>query len=206
MCTGKPDGPTPTTPATANLKIRQAIAAAYNPQAFNDRVYSGKGLAETSLFQKSFPWDPGVAGPKYDLELAKRLVAEAKAAGWNGSVRVLFTNSAVLTGAVAKSELDVRASIGAFLLVPPGLDEEAITAAGLALLRRDDRTPATAEIAARWHAVRARHATALEREEGADWFAQRQRYLEVTAELAASRRLSRILYLAEEPVEAAPGS
>jgi peptide/nickel transport system substrate-binding protein len=94
LCVGKPDGPTPTTPATANLKVRQAIAAAYNPQVFNDRVYSGKGLTETSLFQKSFPWDPGVAGPKYDLDAAKRLVNEAKAQGWNGTVRVLFTNSA----------------------------------------------------------------------------------------------------------------
>ena len=94
LCAGKPDGATPTTPATANLKVRQAIAAAYNPQVFNDRVYSGKGLTETALFQKSFPWDPGVAGPKYDLEAAKKLVSEAKAEGWNGSVRVLFTNSA----------------------------------------------------------------------------------------------------------------
>ena len=94
LCIGKPDGPTPTTPATANLKVRQAIAAAYNPTVFNERVYSSAGLPDTALFQKSFPWDPGVPGPKYDLEAAKRLVAEAKAQGWNGSVRVLFTNSA----------------------------------------------------------------------------------------------------------------
>ena len=57
--------------------------------------------------------------------------------------RLLFTDTAVLTGAIAKAELDMRASIGAFLLVPPGLDEEAIRAAGLALLCRDDRTSAT---------------------------------------------------------------
>ena len=93
LCVGKPNGPTATTPATANLKVRQAIAAAYNPAVFNERVYSGKGLPDTAIFQKSFPWDPGVAGPKYDLELAKKLVTEAKAEGWNGSVRVLFTNT-----------------------------------------------------------------------------------------------------------------
>lgn len=120
--------------------------------------------------------------------------------------RLLFTDTAVLTGAVAKAELDPRALIGPFLLVPPGLNEAAIAAAGLALLRREDRTPATAEIAARWHAVRARHAAELEREEGAAWFAQRQRFLAATAELAESRRVSRFLYLAEEPAVVASGA
>jgi SAM-dependent methyltransferase len=113
--------------------------------------------------------------------------------------RLLFTDSSVLTGAVAKSELDIRGGIGFFLLVPPGLDEEAIGAAGLILLNREDRTAATAEVAARLHAARARRAAALEREEGAEWFAQRQRLLATTAELAESRRLSRFLYLAEKP-------
>jgi len=78
---------------------------------------------------------------------------------------------------------------------------------GRRLRPREDRTPAVAEIAARWHAVRARHAAELEREEGGEWFAQRQRFLAMTAELAGSRRLSRILYLAEKPpAEAAAGS
>ena len=121
--------------------------------------------------------------------------------------RLLFTDAVVVTGAVAKAELDVRAALGFYLFVPPGLNEEAVAAAGLALFRREDRTPAVAEIAARWHAVRARHAAELEREEGGEWFAQRQRFLAMTAELAGSRRLSRILYLAEKPpAEAAAGS
>ena len=113
--------------------------------------------------------------------------------------RLLFTDSAVVTGAVTKAELDVRASVGAFLLVPPGVDEAAILAAGLVPLAREDRTAATAEIAARWLAARSHRAAALEREEGAEWCATRQRFLAVTAELAASRRLSRFLHLAEQP-------
>jgi SAM-dependent methyltransferase len=120
--------------------------------------------------------------------------------------RLLFADAAVLTGPVGKADLDARAANGAFLLVPPGCNEAAVAAAGLTLLRREDRTEAVAGIAGRWHAARARHAPELEREEGADWFARRQRFLEVTAELAASRRLSRFLYLAERPAEAAPGS
>jgi peptide/nickel transport system substrate-binding protein len=93
LCSGKPDGPTPTSPATKNLKVRQAIAAAYDPNTFNQRVYNGKGLIGSELLQKSFPWYPGVPGPKYDVENAKKLVAEAKSEGWDGTVRVLFTNS-----------------------------------------------------------------------------------------------------------------
>lgn len=113
--------------------------------------------------------------------------------------RLLFTDSSVLTGAVATSELDICGGIGLFLVVPPGLDEGAVEAAGLILLRREDRTAATAEVAPRLHATRARRAAALEREEGADWFGKRQRLLATRAELAKSRRLSRFLYLAEKP-------
>ena len=113
--------------------------------------------------------------------------------------RLLFTDSAVLTGAVSKSELDLRGEIGFLLIVPPGFNEAAVETAGLALLHREDRTAATAETAARWHAARHRRAAVLEREEGADWFGQRQRFLTLMAELAESRRLSRFLYMAEKP-------
>ena len=113
--------------------------------------------------------------------------------------RLLFTDSSVLTGAVSKSEIDIRGGIGFFLFVPPGLDEQAIEAAGLILLRREDRTAATAELAARLHDARALRAAALEREEGDGWFGQRQQLLATTAELARSGRLSRFLYLAEKP-------
>jgi peptide/nickel transport system substrate-binding protein len=110
LCTGKPDGPTPTTPATAPLKVRQAIVAAFDSKAWNERVYAGKGLPGTELFQKSFPWDPGVPGPAYNLDTAKRLVTEAKAEGWNGTVRLLFTNSAVDSNAAITLETMLKAA------------------------------------------------------------------------------------------------
>jgi len=94
--------------------------------------------------------------------------------------------------------LDVRAAAGYFLLVPPALNEKAIEAADLTLLRCEDRTALTAEIASRWHAARLRRAAVLQGEEGVDWFDQRQRFLAMTAELAGSRRLSCFLYLAEK--------
>lgn len=113
--------------------------------------------------------------------------------------RLVFTDSFVLTGAVAKSELDARTTNGPHLLVPPGLNERSIEAAGLALVRCEDRTAPIADIATRWRAARRRRAAVLEREEGANWFEQRQLFLSITVELAASRRLSRILYVADKP-------
>ena len=65
----------------------------------------------------------------------------------------MFTDPAVLTGPVAKSELDIRA-IGFFLVVPTGLDETAILETGLTVLRCEDRTAAIAGIAARLYAAR----------------------------------------------------
>jgi len=112
--------------------------------------------------------------------------------------RLLFIDPLVLTGAVSQDELAIRASLGFYLVVPPGLNEKAIAAAGLTLLRYEDRTAAAAEIAGRWHDVRARRRDRLEKEEGPAFFAQRQRFLATTAELASSSRLSRILYAAEK--------
>ena len=112
--------------------------------------------------------------------------------------RLLFSDPVVLTGAVAKTELDVSAATGFFLFAPPGINEAAINGAGLTLLGCEDRTTATAEIAARWHAARARRAAILERDEGPAWFERRQRFLAMTAALSSSRRLSRYLYVAEK--------
>jgi peptide/nickel transport system substrate-binding protein len=93
LCVGKPDGPTPSNPVTKDIKVRQAIAAAIDPRVVNDRAFGGTAQAGSELFQSTFPWDPKVSGPKYDVEVAKKLVAEAKAAGWNGNVRLACTSS-----------------------------------------------------------------------------------------------------------------
>jgi len=110
LCAGKPDGPVASTPTTANPLIRQAFAAAFDSKTWNERVYQGTGLTGPELFQKSFPWDPGVPGVQYDLEKAKSLVTQAKAAGWNGQVKVLFTNSAVDANAAVALQTMLQAA------------------------------------------------------------------------------------------------
>ena len=114
--------------------------------------------------------------------------------------RLVFTDTFAVTGPLAKSEIDDRSAVTANLdFVPPGFNEDAIRAAGLSLIVVHDRTDAVAGIASRWGAARERHAEAIKRQEGADWFARRQRMLAAAAELGRTRRLSRFLYLAEKP-------
>lgn len=96
-------------------------------------------------------------------------------------------------------DIDVRASQGPFTIAPPGANENAIETAELTLLKREDTTEAAAILAARWFEARERHSRDLINEEGQEFFANRQRFLAKTAELAASARLSRFLYLAEKP-------
>jgi peptide/nickel transport system substrate-binding protein len=107
-CAGKPDGPTETVTATRSLTVRQAIASSLDPKVFNDRVYNGAGLPGSELYQKDFKWDPGVAGPAYDLVKAKQLVAQAKSDGWNGTVRLIAASDPTATnvGLTAKTLME----------------------------------------------------------------------------------------------------
>jgi SAM-dependent methyltransferase len=92
--------------------------------------------------------------------------------------RLVFTDTFVVTGPLAKSEVDDRTAVTANLdFVPPGFNEDATRAAGLSLIAVHDRTDAVAGIASRWGAARERHAEAIKRQEGADWFARRPRML-----------------------------
>jgi SAM-dependent methyltransferase len=113
--------------------------------------------------------------------------------------RLLLTDPAVLTGMVSRHEFDVRASQGFFALVAVGFNEDALAAAGFRLRRTDDTSSATADIATRTHTARERRREALQGAEGAEWFAKRQAFLAMTAELAANGKLSRFRYLADKP-------
>jgi peptide/nickel transport system substrate-binding protein len=106
-CTNQPDGPVATTPATANEKVRQAFAAAIDPEVIDERGNDGKGYPGSQIFQDDFRWYPDVPGPQYDLAKAKDLVAQAKAEGWDGKVRLLYNNTptAVAVGQAVQAML-----------------------------------------------------------------------------------------------------
>jgi peptide/nickel transport system substrate-binding protein len=123
-CAGKPDGPTAASPPTKDIKVRQALAAAIDVKVLNDRGYQGKGLVGTDLLQSDFRWSPGVAGPKYDPEAAKKLVAEAKAAGWDGKMRLLY-NSSPTASAIGLATQTMLQAVGIDASLDTGKDTTA---------------------------------------------------------------------------------
>jgi peptide/nickel transport system substrate-binding protein len=93
LCTGKSNGEkVQTKTATSDVRVRQAVAHAVDPKVLNARVYEGTAQPNSAVYANS-PWDPKLEGPKADPEAAKKLVAEAKAAGWDGKIRVLASNT-----------------------------------------------------------------------------------------------------------------
>jgi len=64
-----------------DLRVRRAIAAAVDVDVVNERVWSGDGLTTSAIIYEDSPWYDGLEGPEYDPDLARRLVAEVKAAG-----------------------------------------------------------------------------------------------------------------------------
>ncbi|PWT85917.1 MAG: class I SAM-dependent methyltransferase [Blastocatellia bacterium] len=113
--------------------------------------------------------------------------------------RMLFTDALVVTGLVSHEEIATRSSIGFYLFVPPGMNEQLIKAAGFELLRAEDVTESAAVIATRWHNARARYRTELVGHEGVTNYEGLQRFLACVRLLSDERRLSRFCYLAVKP-------
>lgn len=73
----------------------------------------------------------------------------------------VFTDSVVIAGPVTNDELALRSSIGLFLFVPVGVNEQLIEAAGLRLVRQEDVIANAAMVSGRWHESRESHKDAL---------------------------------------------
>jgi peptide/nickel transport system substrate-binding protein len=82
----------PGTPGS-DVRVRQALAAAIDLDLINERIYNGTGQFASSIVPEDSPLSKGVPGPEYDPERAKQLVAEAKAAGWDGTINLNYGNS-----------------------------------------------------------------------------------------------------------------
>ncbi len=113
--------------------------------------------------------------------------------------RALFTDPVVITGPVTNDELAQRSSVGLFLFVPPGINEQLIEKAGFQLVRKEDVTENAALISGRWHQARLNHKDELLRIEGEERYEGLQRFFEAVHNLTSERRLSRIVYLVEKP-------
>ncbi|WP_186627810.1 ABC transporter substrate-binding protein [Rhodococcus sp. BP22] len=72
--------------AGADLRVRKAIVAGIDPEAFDTRFSNGLGLPSSSLFQDWSEWDSDVEPSGYDPEAARRYLDEAKADGYDGKL------------------------------------------------------------------------------------------------------------------------
>ena len=113
--------------------------------------------------------------------------------------RAVFTDPVVITGPVTNDELALRSSIGIFLFVPPGVNEQLTAQAGFELLHQEDVTENAALVSGRWHDARQRYRDALLQMEGEERFAGLQQFFAAVHRLTSERRLSRIVYLVEKP-------
>jgi len=112
--------------------------------------------------------------------------------------RAVFTDPVVITGPVTNDELALRSIVGLFLFVPPGVNEELISAAGFKLVRKEDVSDNAASVSRRWHEARQRHKDALIEIEGEERFEGLQKFFTAVHNVTSERRLSRMVYLVEK--------
>jgi len=114
--------------------------------------------------------------------------------------RAIFTDPVVISGPVTNDELALRSSIGLFLFVPPGVNEQLIENAGFRLVLQEDVTENAALVSGRWLKARDRYKDSLLRIEGEPRFEDLQQFFATVYRLASDRRLSRIAYLVEKRI------
>jgi peptide/nickel transport system substrate-binding protein len=78
----------------ADQRLREAVAMGIDLNLYNQRVQQGLGVPSDALFPQESQWyDPAIQGVPYDPVKAKALVTDAKAGGFNGTVRFFGTNA-----------------------------------------------------------------------------------------------------------------
>lgn len=113
------------------------------------------------------------------------------------SGRLLFTDTAIITGPLTSEEIAIRSSAGFFLFVPRDYDRDAIAQSGLRLLVCRDVTANLAEVAEQRRAARDARSAAVREVEGEATYEAQQNFLAVASRLAAQGRLSRFVYVSE---------
>jgi hypothetical protein len=101
---------------------------------------------------------------------------------------------------LTNEEIAVRSSIGFFLFVPAGYDEQVLEGCGLRVRVREDVTGNMAEVAKRRRAARESRGARLCELEGDATYDGQQDFLAVAARIAKEGRLSRFVFVAEKAI------
>lgn len=87
--------------AASDVRVRQAINLAIDPEAYADRVSGGAGLPGRNIYSPTAPYFEDVETIGYDPDRARTLLDEAKADGYDGRlVYIGQSDQASQTGAV----------------------------------------------------------------------------------------------------------
>ncbi|WP_161962485.1 ABC transporter substrate-binding protein [Nocardioides speluncae] len=79
-----------------DVRVRQAIAYAMDPELYVERAFKGAGMPTKDLFGPQSRWHSDVAAPSVDADRASELVEAAKADGFDGELT--FVGGASPTG------------------------------------------------------------------------------------------------------------
>ena len=94
-------------PITNDVRFRKAVYNAMDNNVIRDRAYGGKLLTQEGLIGDDSRFaTPGLTAPKRDPEVAKQLVSELKAGGWDGKIKLNASNINPDISIVLKSLLD----------------------------------------------------------------------------------------------------
>jgi peptide/nickel transport system substrate-binding protein len=104
----------------ADVRVRQAIAHAFDNEAYLERAARGAGIPSKSIFADSSPWSTGVEVPEFDQEKARALLEEAKADGYDG--KISFVGSADPAAQQAAVQLEAQLEAVGFDVTVDGID------------------------------------------------------------------------------------
>ncbi|MDF5752861.1 ABC transporter substrate-binding protein [Spongiactinospora sp. TRM90649] len=72
-------------------RVRQAMQLAIDPKLISERVYKGEGIPAAEIFASGSRWHTSAAPLPHDPDRARKLLAEAKADGYDGRIGFLHT-------------------------------------------------------------------------------------------------------------------
>lgn len=92
-----------------DIRVRQAIAHAFDNESYIERAKGGAGIPSKSIFPESSPWATGVETPAVDQAKAKELLEEAKADGFDGKISFLAAGDPASQAAGVQVEAQLEA-------------------------------------------------------------------------------------------------
>lgn len=94
------------TPPTTDVRVRQAVAHAIDVDAVDQRADEGTGQPTTAILGDNSAYYSGATGPEFDRELATEKLEEAKADGYDGSIRLICPSSKAEQGLALEAQLE----------------------------------------------------------------------------------------------------